>query len=44
MRTFHKKSMTKQQIYDNILASQSGKYYSPGIHFETSLVKKDKAK
>ena len=35
---FHKQAMTKQQIYDNMIASRSGMYYSPGIQFQTSLI------
>ena len=35
--------MTKQQIYENILASQSGMDYIPGIRFEESIINIDKA-
>ena len=42
MRALHKQEMTKQKIYQNILVRQSGMAYSPGVIFETSLVKMDK--
>ena len=44
MRAFHIQEMMKQQIYDNILARQSGVDYSPGIHFQTSLVNMGESK
>ena len=34
LRAFHKQAMIKQQIYDNMLARQSGMYYSQGIQFQ----------
>ena len=43
-RAFHKQEMTKQKIYENIIARQSGVYYSAGILFQTSIVNMDKAK
>ena len=33
LRAFHKQAMTKQQIYDNMLARQSVMDYIQGIHF-----------
>ena len=36
--------MVKYQIYENVIARQSGVGYSPIIRFETSLVDMDKAK
>ena len=44
MRAFHNQAMMKQKIYKNILARRSGVDYSPGIHFQTSLVDMDEAK
>ena len=44
MGAFHKQLITKQKIYDNILARRSGMYYSPGILFETIIVNIDEAK
>ena len=44
LRAFHKQAMTKQQIYDNMLARQSGMDYSQGIQFETSIVNMEEAK
>ena len=38
-RAFHKQLITKQQIYENILARQSGVDYSPVIRFKTSIFK-----
>ena len=38
LRAFHKQAMTKQQIYDNMLARRSGMDYSQEIQFETSIV------
>ena len=35
--------MIKQQIYDNMLASQSGMDYSQGIQFKTSLINMEEA-
>ena len=40
LRAFHKQAMIKQQIYNNMLARQSGMDYSQGIQFQTSLVNK----
>ena len=34
----HKQAMMKQQIYENMLARQSGMDYIPGIQFQTSLI------
>ena len=34
LRAFHKQAMIKQQIYDNMLASQSGVVYSQGLQFQ----------
>ena len=36
--------MTKQHIYENILARKIGMYYSPGICFEKSIFNVDKTK
>ena len=44
LRDFHKHAMTKQQIYENMLASRSGMDYSPGIQFQTSLINTEEAK
>ena len=44
MRAFHNQAMMKQKIYKNILARQSGIYYSVGKRFQTSLVNMDEAK
>ena len=44
MRAFHKQSMIKQKIYENILARRSRMDSSAGIRFQTSLVNTDKAK
>ena len=44
LRAFHKQAMTKQQIYDNILARRSGVDYSTGIKFQTSLINMEEAK
>ena len=38
LRAFHKQAITKQQIYENMLARQSGMGYIPGIQFQTSLI------
>ena len=43
LKAFHKQAMIKQQIYDNILARQSGMDYSQGIQFETSLINMEDA-
>ena len=43
LRDFHKKAMIKQQIYDKIIARQSGMEYSPGILFETSIINMEEA-
>ena len=40
---FHKQAMTKQQIYNNILARRSGMDYSQGIQFETSIINMEEA-
>ena len=40
---FHKQSMIKQQIYDNMLAMRSGMDYSKGIQFQISLVNMEEA-
>ena len=34
----------KQQIYENMLARQSGVDYSPGVNFQTSLINMEEAK
>ena len=44
LRAFHNQAMMKQQIYENMLARQSGVDYSPGIQFQTSIIKKEEAK
>ena len=44
LRAFHKQAMMKQQIYDNMLARQSGMDYSKGIQFQTSIVNMEEAK
>ena len=36
--------MIKKQIYKNIIARKSGKDYSPGMQFQTSITNVDKAK
>ena len=41
---FHKQAMMKQQIYENMIARQSGMDYSPGIQFQTSLINMEEAK
>ena len=38
LRAFHKQSMMKQQIYENMLESQSWMDYSPVIQFQTSPI------
>ena len=43
LRSFHKQAMTKQQIYDNMIARQSGVDYSQGIKFQTSLINMEEA-
>ena len=43
LRAFHKQEMTKQQIYDNMLARRSGMDYSQGIQFQTSLINMEEA-
>ena len=43
LRFFHNRTMIKQQIYDNILARQSGMEYSPGILFKTSIINMEEA-
>ena len=43
MRAFHKKAMTKQQIYENIIAGWTGVDYSQIIHFGESLINMNKA-
>ena len=42
-RAFHKQAMIKQQIYNNMLAKQSGMDYSQGIQFETSIINMEEA-
>ena len=44
LSAFHKQEMTKQQIYDNMLARQSGMDYSPGIQFQISIINVEEAK
>ena len=44
MRAFHKKEITKQQIYENIPARRSDMNYRPGMRFETSLITMEKSK
>ena len=44
MRAFHKQSMIKQQIYENMLAQRSGMEYSTGIKFQTSIINMEEAK
>ena len=44
LRDFHKQAMIKQQIHDNMLARQSGMYYSQCIQFQTSIIKMEEAK
>ena len=44
LRAFHKQAMTKQQIYDNMIARQSEMDYSQGIQFQKSLVNMEEAK
>ena len=44
MRESHKQEMTKQKIYENILARQSGVDYSPGIRFQTSIFNMNESK
>ena len=41
LRAFYKQTTIKQKVYENILARQIGMGYSPGIQFQTSLIKKD---
>ena len=43
LRASHKQAMTKQQIYDNMLARRSGMDYSQEKHFETSLINMEEA-
>ena len=43
LRAFHKQARIKQQIYDNMLARQSGMDYSQGIQFETSIINMEEA-
>ena len=43
LRAFHKQAMIKQQIYNNMLAKQSGMDYSQGIQFETSIINMEEA-
>ena len=40
---FHQQSMTKQQIYNNMLARRSGMEYIQGIQFQTSLINMEEA-
>ena len=44
MRSFQKKAIMQQQIYENIHSRQSGMDYSLVIRFETSLVNMDEEK
>ena len=44
LRAFHKQVMTKQQIYNNMLARRSWMDYSEGIQFQTSLINMDEAR
>ena len=43
LRAFHKQAITKQQIYDNMLARRSGMDYSQGIQFQTILINMEEA-
>ena len=43
LRAFHKQAIFKQQIYNNILARQSGVDYSQGIQFQTSIINMEEA-
>ena len=38
LRAFHMQAMIKKQIYDNMIARQSGMEYSQWIQFQTSLI------
>ena len=38
MIAFHKQAMIKLNIYENILVSKTGMYYSPVIRFEKILI------
>ena len=44
LRAFHKQAMIKQQIYENMLARQSGMDYSPEIQFQKSLINMEESK
>ena len=44
LRAFHKQAMMKQQIYENMLARQSGMDYIPGIQFQTSIINMEESK
>ena len=44
MIAFQNHAIMKHKIYKNILARINGIYYSPGIRFETSLIKMDETK
>ena len=44
LRAFHQQELIKQNIYENILARQSGIDYSPGMQFQISLINMDKSK
>ena len=44
LRAFHMQAITKQQIYENMLARKSGMDYIPGINFQTSLINMEEAK
>ena len=43
LRALHKQEIFKKQIYDNILASQSGVDYSQVTQFQTSLINTEEA-
>ena len=43
LRAFHKQTMIKQQLYDNMLARRSGMDYSAGILFQTSIINMEQA-
>ena len=44
LKAFHKQAMMKQQIYENMLEMRSGMDYSPGMHFQKSLINMEEAK
>ena len=43
MRAFHKHSIVKQQIYNNIVDRKTGVGYSPGIILESNIFNMDRA-